>query len=190
MTPELIGSYLRQFSNISDEAINFFATQFEEVHYPAKHLFQKEGDVCNKVGFIHKGLVRNYFNRNNRDFTSWFDSERQLIGSMYSFFARSHYSESIEMLEDCIVFETTFEKVNETRALFQDFDVLVNHVILFGYHELEERTKNLMAYTAVERYNLFFDNYPDLINRIPVKYIASFLGITPETLSRIRANNY
>jgi CRP/FNR family transcriptional regulator, anaerobic regulatory protein len=190
MTNDLLGSYLRQFHEISDETLHYFAKQFEEVRYPARHIFQQEGSICTKVGIIHKGLVRNYFNRNNRECTSWFDSDGQLIGSMYSFFTQTGYSESIEMLEDCIVFETTFEKVNQTRALFKDFDVLINNVILWGYFQVEERTKNLMAFSAVERYDLFFKTYPDLINRIPVKHIASFLGVTPETLSRIRANNY
>jgi CRP/FNR family transcriptional regulator, anaerobic regulatory protein len=190
MTPELIGFYVRQFHDISDETLQYFAAQFEEVHYSAKHIFQKEGEVCEKVGILHKGLVRNYFNRNNRECTSWFDSDGHLIGSMYSFFSQTGYSESIEMLEDSILFETTFEKVNHTRVLFKDFDILIDKVILHGYINIEERTKNLMAYTAVERYKLFFDTYPDLINRIPVKHIASFLGVTPETLSRIRANSY
>jgi CRP/FNR family transcriptional regulator, anaerobic regulatory protein len=190
MTPELIGLYIRQFHNVSDETLNYFVTQFEEVRYPAKHIFQKEGDICTRVGILHKGLVRNYFNRNNRECIAWFDIEGDLVGSMYSFFTQSTYSESIEMLEDCIIYETTFDKINKTRMMFEDFDVLVNKVILHGYFQMEERTKNLMAYTAVERYELFFKTKPDLINRIPVKHLASFLGVTPETLSRIRANNY
>jgi Cyclic nucleotide-binding domain len=110
MTPELIGLYIRQYHRINDETLNYFAAQFEEVHYPAKHTFQKEGEICDRVGILHKGLVRNYFYRNNRECISWFDSEGQLIGSMYSFFTQTDYSESIEMLMDCIVFETTFEK--------------------------------------------------------------------------------
>jgi CRP/FNR family transcriptional regulator, anaerobic regulatory protein len=190
MTPELIGLYVRQFHNISDETLRYFVAQFEEVRYPAKHIFQKEGEICTKVGIIHKGLIRNYFTRNNRECTAWFDSEGELMGSMYSFFTQSQYSESIEMIEECIIFETTFEKINKTREMFEDFNVLVNKVILWGYHQVEERTRNLMAYTAVERYHLFFNTYPALINRIPVKHLASFLSVTPETLSRIRANNY
>lgn len=190
MTPELIGNYLRQFHNISDETLQHLALEFEEVRYPAKHIFQKEGEICTKVGILHKGLVRNYFNRNNRECTAWFDFDGGLIGSMYSFFTQTPYSESIEMLEECIIYEVTFENVEKTRVLFDDFNILLNKVLLYGYHEMEERTKNLMAYTAVERYNLFFKTYPDLINRIPVKHLASFLGVTPETLSRIRANNY
>jgi CRP/FNR family transcriptional regulator, anaerobic regulatory protein len=190
MTQDLLSIYLKQFHEVSEETLTYFASQFEEVRYPTKHVFQKEGDICRKVGFLHKGLVRNYFYRNNRECTSWFDFDGGLLGSMYSFFTQSPYSESIEMLEDCIVFETTYEKVAQTRVLFEDFDHLLNNVVLYGYYQIEERTKNLMAYTAVERYHLFFETHPDLINRIPVKHLASFLGVTPETLSRIRANNY
>jgi CRP/FNR family transcriptional regulator, anaerobic regulatory protein len=190
MTSELIGNYLRQFHNISDETLHYLATQFEEVRYPAKHVFQKEGEICTKVGILNKGLVRNYFNRNNREFTSWFDSEGEFIGSIYSFFSQSPFSEAIEMVEDCIVYEISYEKFAQTRAMFNDFNLLVNNVILHAHFQMDERNKNLMAYTAVERYNLFFKTHPALINRIPVKHLASFLGITPETLSRIRANNY
>ncbi len=190
MTPELIENHVRQFHNISEETLNYFAAQFEEVRYPAKHIFQKEGETCTKVGVLRKGLVRNYFNRNNKEHTAWFDSDGGLIGSMHSFFTQMPHSESVEMLEDCIVYEIPFDKVEKTRVLFDDFAILLNKIILHGYYEMEERTKNLVAYSAVERYNLFFKTNPDLVNRIPVKYLASFLGVTPETLSRIRGNNY
>jgi CRP/FNR family transcriptional regulator, anaerobic regulatory protein len=190
MTPELIAFYLRPFHNISDEALQYLATQFEEVKYPARYIYLHEGEPCKKGGVIHKGLVRNFFNRNGREFTSWFDAEGSFAVASHSFFTQSRHTESIEFLEDTILFEITYEKVEKAKMLFPDVDILLEQILLYGFHGIEERTRNLMAYDAMERYKLFFDTYPDLINRIPVKYIASFLGVTPETLSRIRANNY
>jgi CRP/FNR family transcriptional regulator, anaerobic regulatory protein len=190
MTPELIAFYLRPFHNISDEALQYLATQFEEVKYPAKHIYLLEGEPCKKAGIIHKGLVRNFFKRNGRECTSWFDAEGSFAVSSHSFFTQSPHSESIEFLEETTLFEITYEKVEKAKMLFSDIDILLEQILLHGFYTIEERTRNLMAYDAVERYNLFFKTYPDLVNRIPVKYIASFLGVTPETLSRIRANNY
>ena len=190
MTPELIGFYLRQFHNISEESLQYLATQFEEVKYPPKHIYLVEGEPCTKGGIIHKGLVRNFFNRNGRECTSWFDAEGSFAVSSHSFFTQSPYSESIEFLEETILFEITYEKVERAKMLFPDIDILLEQILLYGFYTVEERTRNLMAYDAVERYNMFFKTYPTLINRIPVKYIASFLGVKPETLSRIRANNY
>jgi CRP/FNR family transcriptional regulator, anaerobic regulatory protein len=190
MKPELISGYLRRFYNISDESLRYLATQFEEVKYPPKHIYLREGDACKKAGIIHKGLVRNFFKRNGKECTSWFDAEGSFAVSSHSFFTQSPHSESIEFLEESIIFETTYEKIEKAKARFPDIDSLLEQILLFGFYNVEERTRNLMAYDAVERYNLFFKTYPDLINRIPVKYIASFLGVSPETLSRIRANNY
>ena len=190
MTPELIGTYIRQFHNISEESLQYLATQFVEVKYPPKHIYLIEGEPCKKGGIIHKGLVRNFFKRNGRECTSWFDSEGSFAVSSHSFFTQSIYSESIEFLEETILFEITYEKLEKAKALFEDIDRLLEQILLFGFYNVEERTRNLMAYDAVERYNMFFKTYPTLINRIPVKYIASFLGVKPETLSRIRANNY
>jgi CRP/FNR family transcriptional regulator, anaerobic regulatory protein len=190
MTPELIAFYLRPFHNIGDEALKYLATQFEEVKYPPKHIYLNEGEPCKKAGIIHNGLVRNFFKRNGRECTSWFDAEGSFAVSSHSFFTQSPHSESIEFLEETILFEITYEKIEKAKALFEDVDMLLEQILLFGFYNVEERTRNLMAYDAVERYNLFFKTYPNLINRIPVKYIASFLGVTPETLSRIRANTY
>jgi CRP/FNR family transcriptional regulator, anaerobic regulatory protein len=190
MTPELIAFYLRPFHNISDEALQYLATQFEEIKYPVKHIYLQEGDACQKAGIIHKGLVRNFFKRNGRECTTWFDAEGSFAVSSHSFFTQSSHSESIEFLEETILFEITYEKIEKAKLLFPDIDILLEQILLYGFYTVEERTRNLMAYDAVERYNLFFKTYPDLVNRIPVKYIASFLGVTPETLSRIRANNY
>ena len=190
MTPELIGSYIRQFHKISEESLQYLATQFEEVKYPPKHIYLIEGEPCKKAGIIHKGLVRNFFKRNGRECTSWFDAQGSFAVSSHSFFTQSTYSESIEFLEESILFEITYEKLEKAKALFEDIDILLEQILLFGFYNVEERTRNLMAYTAVERYDLFFKTHPELINRIPVKHLASFLGVTPETLSRIRANNY
>jgi CRP/FNR family transcriptional regulator, anaerobic regulatory protein len=80
-------------------------------------------------------------------------------------------------LEETTLFEITYEKVEKAKMLFPDVDILLEQMLLYGFYTIEERTRNLMAYDAVERYNLFFKTYPDLVNRIPVKYIASFLGL-------------
>jgi CRP/FNR family transcriptional regulator, anaerobic regulatory protein len=190
MSPKLISSYLEPFYNISEEALQYLATQFEEVKYPPKHIYLNEGEPCTKGGIIHKGLVRNFFTRNGRECTSWFDAEGSFAVSSHSFFTQSTFSESIEFLEESIVFEITYEKIEKAKMLFTDIDMLLEKILLYGFYTVEERTRNLIAYNAVERYELFFKTYPSLINRIPVKYLASFLSVTPETLSRIRARSY
>jgi CRP/FNR family transcriptional regulator, anaerobic regulatory protein len=190
MSPKLISSYLDPFYNISEEALQYLATQFEEVKYPPKHIYLNEGEPCTKGGIIHKGLVRNFFIRNGRECTSWFDAEGSFAVSSHSFFTQSTFSESIEFLEESIVFEITYEKIEKAKMLFTDIDMLLEKILLYGFYTVEERTRNLIAYNAVERYELFFKTYPSLINRIPVKYLASFLSVTPETLSRIRARSY
>jgi CRP/FNR family transcriptional regulator, anaerobic regulatory protein len=190
MQVEIIKPYFDHFYNLTTIGWKHFADCFTEVHYPAGKIVLEQGKVCHSLGLIYKGVARNFFLGNGKEITNWFDSEGSFIGSMYSFLAQKPSEESIELLEPSILYMITYKDYQKAKKAAPEIDLLEKKITFFYINLIENRTRNLLAYSAVERYHLFFKQHPDLLNRVPLKIIASFLGITPETLSRIRANNY
>lgn len=159
-----------------------------EVNFPRKHLLFKAGTIEQKVYFIKKGIVRAYAYQNDAEITFWFGKESDAIISMRSYIANQPGYENIELLEDCELYELETEKLQQ---LFENDIHIANWGRKFAEQELIKTEERLIARqfsTAAERYNDLMKNHPDLLRRVPLGYIASYLGITQVSLSRIRAD--
>lgn len=153
---------------------------------PKSTILLKELQYCQHLYFLEKGTIRTYYFDKEKEVTSWFYKEGQFFSSWYSFYSRQASFEYIIAEEDCQIYsieQANFEKL------------LASHQLLerFGRKLAEEQSayvdhfsKGYMFMSARERYDLLLSAIPDITLRVNLGHIASFLGISQETLSRIR----
>jgi CRP-like cAMP-binding protein len=155
---------------------------------PKGYLLFKEGDVCRNVFFLEKGLARYYYNSDKgKDITGWFFAENQFITAMDSFYTHAPTKNYCMLLEDSIVYtikESDMEvMLNKSHAMA----IFLYHAMYWGVKKLTEFLYYIRFQSAQKRYNLLLHDYPFIFQRVQLNYIASYLDITPETLSRLRA---
>lgn len=159
----------------------------EEVEFPKNHLLFRAGKVETKMFFLKKGIARAYALQNDDEVTFWFGREGEAVISMKSYVENKAGYETIELLEKSQLYQL---KVSDLRQLYQADVHIANWGRRFAERELiktEERIISRQFKTALERYKDMLANNPDLLQRIQLGHIASYLGITQVTLSRIRA---
>ena len=156
--------------------------------FPKKQLLLKEGQVSNYIYFIEKGFLRSFYINHGKEITGWFMKENDIIVSVNSFFKREPSYEYIQVIEESTVHYVHYDELQNIYKDFIEFNI-VGRVLAEIYYTLsEERLYAMRSHTAEERFNSLLDKHPEIIQRAPVGYIASYLGITHETLSRIRGH--
>lgn len=159
-----------------------------EVSFPKHHIIIRADKVEKKIYFIKKGIARTFSIIGDEEITFSFGKEGDTIASLKSYIFNQKGYEKIELLEDCELYELNIEYLQK---LFNENIDIANWGRKFAENELvkaEERLISRQLGTATERYTRFLKNYPNLIQRVPLGYIASYLGITQVSLSRIRTN--
>ncbi|MBE8728295.1 Crp/Fnr family transcriptional regulator [Flavobacterium hungaricum] len=157
-----------------------------EITFPKGHILLKANKVESNIYFIKKGLVRAYVERDN-EVTFWFGKEGETIISMKSYVEEQPGYETIELLEDCELYEL---KTVHLKKLFNEDVNIANWGRKFAEKELiktEERLISKQFKNASERYLDLMKDHPELLQRVQLGHIASYLGITQVSLSRIRA---
>ena len=140
--------------------------------------------------FHKKGLIRCFYHKGDQEISSWFMKEGDFIISVESFFSQKESYESVQALEECEVYSIEYPALQSLYKLFPEFNI-IGRILTERYYVLsEQRLYSLRMQRSSERYQFIMDKYPEIIQRIPSKYIASYLGVTEETLSRIRSGKY
>ncbi len=152
------------------------------------HLY-REGRVSQSFWLVEKGLARYYYlsPQSQKETTAWFDAEGSIAGSVYSLTTQQPAKESLQLLEDSLLCEIPVGALAALGKTFPAAETFKLKIIEHYFFGLEERLKLFQACSAQERYAQLLAGAPHLLQRVPLYHIASFLGIAPETLSRIRA---
>lgn len=149
----------------------------------------RNGETCKSIYFILQGGVRTYYiDKEGNDITSWLLFEGELAISVYSFFSQRPSFEALETLERCTLLALSYEKLSLLYHQYPEFNFIGRHLTEQYYIRSEAKANALRMLSAKERYLDLLQNRPQLLTRVPLGYIASYLGINQSTLSRIRAS--
>ena len=163
----------RQTVPISKEALEKLASILIRTEIKKGQNFLNEGDVCKQIGYVQKGLVRQYYYKNKREFTEHFSCEGDAFICIESFLRQVPSRLIVEALENTVIYGL--------EVLYRG--LLENSLILS-----QVKMDMFRMETANERYNRLLREQPEIVKRAPLSHIASYLLMTPETLSRVRAN--
>lgn len=177
------------------QQVNPLSTETQEAFSSILHTKQvKRGDHLVRIGqvpenfyFVKKGLARVYYLRNDQDITDYFAIDNQFIGALPALFSQQPSHKAIEVLEDSAIMYfsyAAFDKLCEQR---HDLERASRKMAIYGMLEGQQRIESIRFLSAKERYEELEKLYPGITNRAQLKHIASYLGTTQVSISRIRA---
>jgi len=184
---QLIIANMQHVINLSEEEQDFITQIFKEKHAVKNDYFLRKGDVCKEVGFIINGLVRYFVRKDDGEEMIYdFGKEDNFICNYESFLDHSPAQKNIQFIEDTTWLAVSF---NDLQLFYKQVKqgekfgrIICEQIFVDALHKIT----SLYTYTPEQRYQQFLESYPSLQQRIPQYYIASFVGVQPPSLSRIR----
>lgn len=183
-------SLLNSISPLSTELQQYLAQTLKSKSIPKKEHLLLAGNISRHIYFIKKGLLRCYYLESGQEISSKFLKEGDLLVSAASFFLQQQSNESIQTLEESIVWYICFDELQYLYKKFPEFHKIANTLTTKSYLLSEQRAKIIRMKQGSNRYNYMLQYHPDLVLRVPAKYLATYLCVTEETLSRIRGRKY
>lgn len=159
----------------------------KEVTIKKNKNIQSIGHTCKTIYFVKQGSLRIYYFKDDIEITESFEFENSFVARAESLFTGKASLKSIQAIEDSFVIAIDSEKLFSLFDIHPDLERLFRKIIEKSYVNTVNRIESLQFNTAEERYNNLIKNHSNVLKRIPLKFIASYLGITPVSLSRIRA---
>lgn len=179
--------YFNNLIPLNDEEIELVTAYFKPRLYRKRQYVLQEGDVCNHFNFVIRGCLRMYkVDEKGSTHIIQFASENWWLTNIGSFHERKPSELNIDALEDTMVLQISYDNLIALYIQVAKFDRIFRVLIENSFVTLQNRLLQNISSTAEDRYNSFIEVYPHLSNRLPQTQIASFLGITPEFLSRLR----
>lgn len=178
--------FLKQFPHYSEELFKELLPHLSKVELKANDYFLKEGQICKKLAFIEKGIVRIYYIYDGKEITKCFCRENNITCSYSSMITQTPSESAIHVLEDTTLITLSYSSLNK---LYEKSMFWQQMGRIAGEREFiieESHNQSMRNLTATERYQYILENDSKLIQRVPLNHLASYIQVTPETLSRIR----
>lgn len=150
-----------------------------------EHLLLK-GQTCEFMSFVESGLLRCYNVKDDKQICTWFMREGDLTTSVDSFYGQVPSLENVQAIEHTHIYYITYKELQYIYDNFMEFNYNGRVLTQYYYRLSERRSFSIRMQSAGERYQYLLDNHPELIRRVPNKYLASYLGMDPSTLSRAK----
>jgi CRP-like cAMP-binding protein len=180
--------FLNSIHPLSDSLIEYLSINLKTKHLAKKDFLLKAGHVSKDICFIGKGLLRCFYLIEDKEVCSWFMKEGDVIISVESFFKQQESYEAIQALDNCTLYYITYEELQFIYRNFSEFN-FVGRILTERYYTLsEQRLHSIRMQRSQDRYAYLMEHHSELIQRVPSKFLASYLGITEVTLSNIKGN--
>jgi CRP-like cAMP-binding protein len=178
--------YIQSYFDAANDDLNTIASSFEYKEVAKGDYLLKEDRQCNQMCFIQNGMVRIYATRGDKEVTQWISTKGYFLTDLASFTFNTPARWNMQALTDCELYILNKDAYNTLGEKVPDWHKLEKLFIAKCFIILEERVNNHLFMTAEERYQQLLSFQPELFNQVPLQYLASMLGMTPETLSRMR----
>jgi cyclic nucleotide-binding protein len=179
--------YIQQQTQIEKEPLEVLDALFQVREYKKYSLLLKEGSLSQEVFFIEKGIVRQFYTKEGKDITHAFYAENSFYTSLDNIYFQQPNHFGLEVLEPSKVRVAEFAQVEAVINSYPKLERFMRMLLISFLKNLSDRLYAIKFQTAQERYELLLKNYPQILLRVPLGHVASFLGITQQTLSVIRA---
>lgn len=183
---DIIGAIEKNHIKLPSDCINSLLEVSKILEVQNGEEIVKEGQYADKAYFIIKGCARAYYLKDGKDITDWFAFDNDFISSINSFYLDIPSPHYIEVLEPSVLLEISKKHIDSLSNKYPEFDKLEKLVVIKTMLRLQQRIVSVQFETASQKYINVLTIRPDIIQRVPLTHIASYLGITLETLSRIR----
>jgi CRP-like cAMP-binding protein len=179
--------FINRIYPLTEEIMEFMSSRTTYKKVSKGKFLLEPGDYCKDYYYIHKGILRSYIKYGEKEITIWINPEGEITTSIRSIAGSRESDEYIQVIENAELVVIPFEAMQELYERFPEMNKVGRMLLEEYYAASEERVYIARLPNAQARYQHFINSRPELLNRIPLKYVASYLGITLETLSRLRS---
>jgi CRP-like cAMP-binding protein len=183
---DIVKSYLSNYVSLNEQEFNFLSSLFELRNFAKRDKLVEEGEVEKYLNFILQGLARKFFIRKNEEMVMQFSRENEIICCYDSFMSGEPSNFSVEALEPMVVVSITHDNVEKLYEFSPKMERLGRLIATQEYLKKESFEYNRVRLTSQERFINFIRNNSYLLQRVPQKYLASYLNMKPETFSRLK----
>lgn len=177
---------IQNYFGVSEKELALISSFFKEETLEKGDFFLKKGQYVQKLSFVKSGILRIYVETNDKEVTQWISTKGYFVTDLSSFVFEQPARFYIQALTPVELFSINKENYNQLSNVVQKWHFLEKLFIARCFTILEDRILAHLSMSSEERYVAFFEQNSALFNQVPLQYIASMLGMTPETLSRIR----
>lgn len=182
----LLFQFFKKYNQLSKEAESAIAEISKVITVKKNTDLQPIGHTCKTIYFMKKGVARIYYFKDGTDITESFSFENNIIARVESLFTGKPSRKAIQILEDSEVIAINSTLLFRLYDKFPEIERLFRLIFESGYVDTVNRIEGLQFHSAEERYSALITEAPDILKKVPLKYVASYLGITQVSLSRIR----
>jgi CRP-like cAMP-binding protein len=187
MNKDSLIQFIQKILPMNPDRAGQVAEKFKPMKIEKNRYVLKAGTVCNESHFIEKGIIRSYtYDLDGNEVTTAFYPANTYSSDLLSFFKRAPAKEYIQAITDCETWYITYEDMQASFHAIPEFREFGRLNIVNQYSILKERMLSNLQETAEKRYNDLIHSHPEILQQVPLKYIASYLGIADTSLSRIR----
>jgi CRP-like cAMP-binding protein len=185
MHPQL-KSFFNRIVPFTDKELDAIADKFTTKTLKKGELLLSEGEIAYEFGFIVKGIFRIYYLNDGKETTRYLGTENTLISSAQSFTTQKPSIEFVQALENSELLMISYKDLQNIYNSSAKWERMGRIFAEKSYNSLQSHIYSIISLPAIDRYHNFCEKYPDIVKRVPQYIIASFLGVSPETVSRIR----
>lgn len=178
--------YITSYFGITNENLDEITSLFTESELKKGNFFIKPGQYCEKLSFVQSGFIRVYANTESKEVTQWISSKGYFLTDLNSFIFKQRARWNMQALTDCKLYTIHKENYKRLNSIVPNWSIIEKQFIAGCFVTLEDRVFSHLSLSAEERYDQLFEDNKELFNQVPLQYLASMLGMSPETFSRIR----